>query len=115
VSDQVLVVRNEGELAIIDEKSRLKDLELRKQYLEFEQRNFADIKGLEAKQAGVQLGTGVEGLEGMEEFGGVLGGIYGDDGGALGAAMGLGGDDRSGRGRRGNLLRKARSMLGGRR
>jgi hypothetical protein len=111
VSDQVLVVRNEGELAVIDEKSRLKELETRKQFLEYEQRNFADIKGIEAKQASTALGTGIAGAEDLE---GVLGDIYGGDMGAMGAAMGVGGDGRSGRGSRGrNPLRKLGGLFGG--
>jgi hypothetical protein len=114
VSGQVLISQGNGELAVIDRLSRMSAFQTRRQYLEYEQAPYEDIKNRAAKQADVTD---------MEAYAGDYGAEYGMEG--MGMGMGMGGEmsggyggaedfgqGRSGR-RRGSALRKRPSRGGG--
>jgi hypothetical protein len=110
ISGQVLISQGSGELAVIDRLSRMSAFKTRRQYLEYEQAPYEEIKNRAAKQADATD---------LESYAGEYGGEYGMDmmgmggmGGMMGGADmygGYGSEDygqgRSGR-RRGSALRK---------
>lgn len=109
ISGQVLISKGDGELAVIDQLSRISALQARRQYLEWEQQPFEEIKNLEAKvpdvsdlEAGyAEYGMEMMGYGEMDDYGGMMGS------GMMGM-MGFGSDEDYGRGRRrGSGLRKS--------
>ncbi|MBX3437623.1 MAG: hypothetical protein KF861_09045 [Planctomycetaceae bacterium] len=104
ISDQVLVMRGNGVLDVIDQLSRTAELKERLKRLGYEQKEFADVKGVEAQQRTPANAAGVTmGDPDMQDLMSLYG-VADDDGGG----MRSGGNNR---GRARNSLRKGPASM----